>query len=95
MCPWGRFFAHTATFTFCGIVTPRLENNAIQAKFLENNYSMSFVVEHSMFTNVKNIYLRFFFSKSVELLKISFYFCKNIYKNICKSRKIFSTTTKK
>ena len=52
-------------------------------------------VEHSMFTNVKYIYLRYFFSKSVALLKISFYFCKNIYKNICKSRKIFSTTTKK
>ena len=56
---------------------------------------MSFVVDHSMFTNVKYMYLRYFFSKSVALLNISFYFCKNIYKNICKSRKIFSTTTKK
>ena len=47
-----------------------------------------------MFTNVKYIYA-IFFSKSLALLKISFYLCKNIYKNICKSRKIFPTTTKK
>ena len=47
-----------------------------------------------MFKYVKYKYLRYFFGKSVALLKISFYLCKNIYKNICKSRKIFPTTTK-
>lgn len=66
------------------MVTPRLKNNSIQAKFLENNYFLPFVVEHGMFTNVKNIYLRFFFSKSVALLNISIYFCKTFIKTFAK-----------
>lgn len=56
---------------------------------------MSFVVDHSMFTNVKNIYLRFFFSKSVALLKIYFYFCKTFMKTFVKVEKYFQPQLKK
>ena len=48
---------------------------------------MSFVVEYIMFKNVKYMYLRYFFSKSVALLNISIYFCQNFYKDICKNSK--------
>ena len=50
---------------------------------------MTFVVEYNMFKYVKYKNLRYFFGKSVALLKISIYFCKNIYKNICKIAKTF------
>ena len=36
----------------------------------------------------------YFFGKSVALLNISFYFCKNIYKNICKIAKHFEQQLK-
>ena len=55
---------------------------------------MLFVVEYSMFTNVKNIYLRYFFSKSVALLKISFYFCKTFIKTFVKAEKYFQPQLK-